>query len=545
MLYIYFNGFWSGFHDGTNAVNDIFFIKLMSKVYDTYVSVTFNINLADVLIENTQVIDSLLGYKKWKHTYLFSGESYLNPNAHKYSCVLYGNRNHKNIVNVPLYIPYYISSFDESYITYNKTREITTVPKNQILVIISNSNGHVRNNLIELLEQHFNVTFAGNYKNNIGGSVKSDYNSAEFRTFVGQYKFIISMENSEEDTYITEKITHGLLSGSVPIYWGSKRVTDYFNSERFIEVKDVNEIPKIIDKMKNITDTKWLEMVNKRPFTEYGSKYTLNTIAKHIRNLIYSKPYHNLSQTYFLCNKEFEPERYYKLKNMCNTLALTSDNYEFISSTYKHTITETMMKKYVKEELVLRARNIPMKKAEISLYLNFKEALEDIVKTYKDGIFLILESDAFVLPTIGLFDKCIQMLVNKNWSAINIGGESFNVNEIPWSPTTIYRRGDTSPNIKLLLGQAKEDLNQHYDDIRFIRKFHTRCTDSQLWSYKGCVEFLNYMNTETNYGVPLDYYICHKAETDITFKYYWSIPSFFDQASNRGMDISTIQSDKN
>jgi hypothetical protein len=49
------------------------------------------------------------------------------------------------------------------------------------------------------------------------------------------------MENAREDTYITEKITHGFVSGNIPIYWGSLRVTDYFNADRFINVENVDD----------------------------------------------------------------------------------------------------------------------------------------------------------------------------------------------------------------------------------------------------------------------------------------------------------------
>ncbi len=543
-MHIYFNGFWDGFHDGTNAVTDKFFIKLMTEIYDTDISVTFDINLAEILIENTRVMQSMIDHKKWKHTYLFSDKSYLHSNADKYSCVLYGNRNHKNIVNVPLYIPYYISSFDESYIIENKVKEVKQVPNNELLVIVSNPDGYVRNKCFELFEQNFRVTFAGSYKNNIGGPLKAHYNTPEFLDFVSKYKFILTMENSEEDTYITEKITHGILGGSIPIYWGSKRVSDYFNSDRFFEIKDNIDMINIINKMKNMTDDEWLRMVNSKPFTDYGSKYTLKTIARHVRNTINYRPYTALSQTYILCNKNFEPERYHKLQNMCRSLSLSTDNYQFISSTYKHTITDDMMNAYVKDNLVLRVRNVGMKKAEISLYLNFKEVLENIERTYKDGIFMILESDVFTLEDVKDLNKCINKLKHKDWSVINIGSDYCDINQVPWIHTTIYRTYGDLPDVKLLLNQPREDLSNSEDDIRFIRKFHTRCTDSQLWSYHACIEFLKYMNTETNYGVPLDYYIINKSETDMTFKYYWSIPSFFDQASNRGLDNSTIQSDR-
>jgi len=108
-------------------------------------------------------------------------------------------------------------------------------------------------------------------------------------------------------------------------------------------------------------------------------------------------------------------------------------------------------------------------------------------------MFLILESDVFILPTINRFNDCINLLQNKEWSAINIGGEFGDMNQVPWAPATIYRMDNVSPDVNLLFGQAKEDLNDSMSDIRFIRKFHTRCTDSQLWSYRGCIDFLKYM----------------------------------------------------
>ena len=40
-----------------------------------------------------------------------------------------------------------------------------------------------------------NVTYAGRYKNNIGGLLPWDYNKPEFKNFISQFKFVISMEN--------------------------------------------------------------------------------------------------------------------------------------------------------------------------------------------------------------------------------------------------------------------------------------------------------------------------------------------------------------
>lgn len=547
---VYFNGFWSGFHDGTNAVNVKFFLNLLNSVYDTCVETTFNLQEAEILVENTQINTSLRDSKKWLHTYLFSGESYLHRDADKYSCVLYGNRNHKNIVNTPLYIPYYVSSFDESLIVKNIVNSVTSVPENDVLVIVSNSGGEVRNKFITELESNFRVTFAGNYKNNIGGTLPHYYNTKEFRDYVGTFKFVLAMENSEEDTYITEKITHGLMAGSIPIYWGSKRVKDYFNSDRFLEVKDHSSFGTVIQRMKTMTDQEWLSTVNRSPFTTFGQSYTVNQISKHIKNLIFTKPFPTLTSLYMICNKEFEPTRFAQLNSMMDSLQMKDYNYNYICPTYKHTISNEDMARYVTDNsIVQRARRAPIRKSEISLFLNFISVWDHIVKSYKDGTFLILEADAFALPEISRFNSCLNKLVNKNWSGINIssdGGAKFSFKKCDsFIASGLLHRPPLSNEHKTLLEtNCIEDLSSPIDkDVRFFRKYHTRCTDSQLWSYEGCCQMLELLTRDYVFNIPLDYYITNILETNINVKYYWTDETYFDQASNRGYEVSAIQND--
>ena len=65
-----------------------------------------------------------------------------------------------------------------------------------------------------------------------------------------------------------------------------------------------------------------------------------------------------------------------------------------------------------------------MKKSEVSLCMNYKAVLEDIEKNYKDDIFIIFESDIFILD-ISLFDNFLD-LANKNrekWNLIHFRNE--------------------------------------------------------------------------------------------------------------------------
>ena len=543
MITIHFAGFWSGFHDKTNPNHEEFYLALFKEVYGCEVRAG-SLEESTVLVENTQNKNSLRTAKAWLHTYLYSAESYLRSDAAAYTCVLYGQRNHKNFVNLPHYLTYIFHSKGLSFIQENAPGTVTKVPEKGVLTVISNDGGHFRNGFLNALEQRgISITYAGHYKNNIGGPLQPQYNTPEFWEYCKQFKFIISMENSEEDTYITEKITHGLYAGSIPVYWGSKQVSTYFNSERIIEVTDRDAA---INRIATMTDEEWLRMVNQRPFTEFGQKFTIQTVAKYIRNVVLPRPFPLLDQVYILCNPEFEPRRYERCKEMCKNLGLSDDNVTFLCPTYKHTITQEMMQTYVKVDLVKRLRHLGAKRGDVSLMLNDCAIMESIVKNFKsESTFLILQSDAFTLPEIKDLNSCLQHLSGKRWDSINIGcglQESANpLKRLSYIDSiTPYR---DSPNIALFNTQPSEDLSKEGDVNRYIRKFMTRCLDAVLYTYEGCHKMHRHMLQDRNFGGPDDYYYTNKMEIDMDFKNYWSTVPYFDQRSNCGYEPSSYQGD--
>ena len=547
---VYCNGFWSGFMDRTNPVHIDFFVNLLKKVYNDSDIQIGTLDSADVLIENTQANPSVRTIKQWRHTYLFSGESYIRADRNEYSCVLFSNRNHSNTVNVPLYVPYIVCSYNESIITSNNPpKYITAVPTKDVLVIISNPRGATRNAFLDALDRSgLSVTYAGSYKNNIGGPFTPSYNSPEFINYVSQFKFMIAMENSQEETYITEKIIQPILSGSIPVYWGSNRVLDYFNDRRILRLPDghPDSITTLIHHMRTMTNIEWLQRVNARPFTVFGKQYTTDMIAKHVRSVLFPRRFPLLTATVILCNREFEPARYVRLRTLCQQGGFSDDNTFFISPTYKHTLTNEMMHTLVTHDYVCRIRHLPTKRAEVSLTLNFRAALAFLNATYRDGMFLTLESDAIVLPALSSFGSCLAKLSVSHipWSAISIGGKFGSWNDLVYCNVTLPYRRSHELHIAPILQQSREDISAPSDtDVRFMRKFHTRCTDSIIWSHRGCEQFYEHMQMDENYGVPFDYYISNVMENDMTFRYYWSDVSYFDQASNNGMDTSTIQFD--
>lgn len=52
------------------------------------------------------------------------------------------------------------------------------------------------------------------------------------------YMFSIAIENEKYDTYFTEKLTDCFACGTIPIYYGSRRVSDLFNPDGIIFIED-------------------------------------------------------------------------------------------------------------------------------------------------------------------------------------------------------------------------------------------------------------------------------------------------------------------
>ena len=540
---LFVNGFWSGFIDQTNPVNVDFFIKLFNTVFNTTIEICNDYNHSEILLESIFDSKTFLFDKEWKYSFLYSGESRLNAHYKSYSCVLYGERNHDNIINVPLFVPnlYCLNLLDK----YNSPLQIDHIPSNNVCVIISNDGGKERNHFLKELEKKVNIDYAGNYKNNVP-RITHPYNSKDFIDYVSKYKIIISMENSRGDTYITEKILHGFSAGTIPVYWGSNRVTDYFNKDRFINLSNMNDVEQVVNTIVEIIndDKRYLSIINKPIFHNNQFERTIEDIARDIKNLIMNRPLQLINQVYAITSQDFEPQRYNRLVEMFKQMGLRQHNVSFICPTYKQTITDEIMEKHVKYNVVKRVRSIGMKRSEISLFLNYRMVLENIRKKYSDGIFIILESDAFQTEkSIDLFNNYINEMYKKkdNWDLIHIGaGSEEAIFSKPYCDCKLPYR-DTIVN--KLPDNYIEDISSPNDKYRVVRKFHTRCTDSFIWSYKGVLKFLNYMETNPYYDAPFDYYITNFFENVLDFKHYWSMNTFFIQGSQYGLDISTIQSD--
>ena len=109
--------------------------------------------------------------------------------------------------------------------------------------VISNNQSFslFRLNFIKELNKYKKVDMGGLVFNNIGAQIK---NKIEF---LSSYKFSISMENSEGDGYVSEKILESFIAGTIPIYYGNYMIDEYINPKAYILIKGEKDLKKKIE----------------------------------------------------------------------------------------------------------------------------------------------------------------------------------------------------------------------------------------------------------------------------------------------------------
>jgi hypothetical protein len=60
------------------------------------------------------------------------------------------------------------------------------------------------------------------------------------------YAYSIAIENSRQDTYFTEKLVDCFSTGTVPIYWGTRKIDQFFDPDGVIHFDEANEIHDIL-----------------------------------------------------------------------------------------------------------------------------------------------------------------------------------------------------------------------------------------------------------------------------------------------------------
>ena len=101
----------------------------------------------------------------------------------------------------------------------------------------------------------------------------SDAGALAKLAYLAAYRFTIAFENVSADHYLTEKILHALLAGSIPIYWGCPQVARYYNPAAFVNSHEFASFEAVAQRVMAIeADTDRREAMRRAPMLHADSR---------------------------------------------------------------------------------------------------------------------------------------------------------------------------------------------------------------------------------------------------------------------------------
>jgi len=89
------------------------------------------------------------------------------------------------------------------------------------------------------------------------------YKSVEFKEEgMSEYYFSVTIENSVQEYYWTEKIVDCFATKTVPIFWGSRSVSEHFNEDGIIFFDTIDDLEDILTNMSDKQYDKMLPAIN-------------------------------------------------------------------------------------------------------------------------------------------------------------------------------------------------------------------------------------------------------------------------------------------
>jgi hypothetical protein len=161
---------------------------------------------------------------------------------------------HKNLILGPAILPWFVGfkKSKENELTYSLTYDnlinSETPSKTKLISVITSNKaftqGHLdRIEFVEKLKAHYGD------KIDVFGRGYRDFDDKW--DVLAPYKYHISIENSSQNYYWTEKISDCFLAETFPIYYGCTNLSQYFNKEAFqpINIHDFESTVAIIDRI--------------------------------------------------------------------------------------------------------------------------------------------------------------------------------------------------------------------------------------------------------------------------------------------------------
>lgn len=141
---------------------------------------------------------------------------------------------------------WYSMVWPERHGIYEKTKNLSIIASNK-----RDTTGHIlRHDIINLINsKNVDIDLFGGLTS-CGVGYKPIDDKSESLT---PYRFSIVVENDKSPHYFSEKIIDCLLCGTIPIYWGADKISEYFNTNGFFIIDSIDDINDILPKLNEET----------------------------------------------------------------------------------------------------------------------------------------------------------------------------------------------------------------------------------------------------------------------------------------------------
>lgn len=278
-----------GFTDYYKTLDD-FFISVLSDAFD----IERNDADPDYLIFCDETFgQNNKNYDPTKHIKIFfTGENRRPWNYQAHHAISFDHLDGSQFYRLPLYVlDNWVQKNNNVPDMLNRPVEIIKYNDREWFCgfVAGNGASEYRNKMFHMLNEYKPVMSGGPLFNNIGGILPRDVKSKI--DFFRKCRFSLCFENSSYPGYCTEKILHGFIAKTIPIYWGSPTADLDFRPESFISRHDFITDNEFIDYIIEIDHNKvaYERMVNLNPLSNkrYMRNWDLNNFNKWFLNNVY------------------------------------------------------------------------------------------------------------------------------------------------------------------------------------------------------------------------------------------------------------------
>lgn len=149
--------------------------------------------------------------------------------------------------------------------------------------VASNPNNPVRNATFDMIHRWRPVDSGGRLFCNLPAPIPAGLGGGGGElakvNFYKDYKFVLAMENSSREGYVTEKLFHAKVAGAVPIYWGDRWADRDFDKKGFLNITEAKTPQEVLAKIAAVDDNAWEEMTAIPAVTPYKKAWCQHTMV--------------------------------------------------------------------------------------------------------------------------------------------------------------------------------------------------------------------------------------------------------------------------